>query len=147
MGLLYVLIMLHKPFRVNPTLLVNPHSTLCSAPLSILCSCFVTVIAFISFELLFLQFIFALFVCIMDFLCNILLLGNMRHYSKNSSSTLNSEEEAESSIEKGLWSKVHMHSSKLNDLNQKSLLDSSKDKVLFNNDRMDGITVCSYHVI
>ena len=132
---------------MNPTLLVNPLSTLCSAPLSILCSCFVTVIAFISFELLFLQFIFALFVCIMDFLCNILLLDNMRHYSKNSSSTLNSEEEAESSTEKGLWSKVHMHSSKLNDLNQKSLLDSSKDKVLFNNDRMDGITVCSYHVI
>ena len=139
--------MSHRRFRVNRTLQVNAHSTLFFSLLCILCSCFVTGFAFISFELLFLLFVFAFFVCIMHFLCNILLLGNMRHYSKNSSSTLNSEEEAESSIEKGLWSKVHMHSSKLNDLNQKSLLDSSKDKVLFNNDRMDGIIVCSYHVI
>ena len=40
----------------------------------------------------------------------------------NSSSTSISEEEAESAIEKGLWSKVLLHSKKLNDLNQKTNL-------------------------
>ena len=40
----------------------------------------------------------------------------------NSSSTSISEEEAESAIEKGLWSKVLSYSKKLNDLNQKTNL-------------------------
>ena len=65
---------------------------------------FVTVIVFISFELLFLLFAFVLFVCTMNFLGNILFLGNMRRFRKllsNSSSTSIPEEEAESAKEKG----------------------------------------------
>ena len=85
----------------------------------------------------------------MNFLGNILFLGNMRRFRKllsNSSSTSIPEEEAESAKEKGLWVKIHMHSNKLNNLNQKGNLDSVKHKMLFNNNRMDGITVCSYDV-
>ena len=85
----------------------------------------------------------------MHFLGNVLFLGNMRRFRNflsNLSSTLISEEEAESAIEKGLWLKVHMYSNKLNDLNQKVILDSSKHKMLLNNNGMDGINACSYDV-
>ena len=74
----------------------------------------------------------------------------MRRFKKvfsNSSSTSMPEKEGEIAIEKGLWLKIPMHSNKLNDLNQKGVLDSSKHKMLFNNNNsMHGITVCSYHV-
>ena len=51
----------------------------------------------------------------------------MRRFRKllsKSSSTSISEEEAESAIEKGLRLKVHMHSNKLNNLNQTLILDA-----------------------
>ena len=86
----------------------------------------------------------------MNILGNVLFLGNMRRFRKllsNSSSTSIPEEEAESAIGKGLWLKVAMHSNKLNDLNQKDILDSSTHKMLFNNNnRIDGITIGSYYV-
>ena len=69
---------------------------------------FVTVIAFINFDLLFLLFVFAIFLCTINFVGNVLFLGNMRRFgnlSSNSSSTSASEEEeeeVESAIEKGL---------------------------------------------
>ena len=79
--------------------------TLHSTRLCILCSFFVVVILFFSFELLFVLFVFALFVCTINFLGNVLFLGNMRRFKKflsNSSATSISEEKAESAIEKGL---------------------------------------------
>ena len=87
----------------------------------------------------------------MNFVGNVFFLGNMRRFRKllsNSSSTSIPEKEVESAIEKGLWLKVPTHSNKLNDLNQKGILDSSKYKMLFNNNNngMHGITICSYHV-
>ena len=51
------------------------------------------------------MFLFERFVCTMHFLGNVLFLGNMRRFRNflsNLSSTLISEEEAESAIEKGL---------------------------------------------
>ena len=91
-----------------------------------------------------------LFVCTISFLGNVLFLGNMRRFGKlsssSSSSSASEEEEAESAIEKGLRLIVPMHSNKMNNLNQKNILDSSKHKLLFNNNRRAGITVCSYHV-
>ena len=75
----------------------------------------------------------------------------MRRFGKlSSNSSLSSaseeEEEAENAIEKGLRLIVPMHSNKMNDLNQKAILHSSKHKFPFNNNRRAGITVCSYHV-
>ena len=97
------------------------------------------------------MFIFALFVCTINFVGSVLFLGKMRRFGKlspNSSSTSASEEEeeAESAIEKGFRLIVSMHSKQMNDLNQKDILDSSKHKSLFNNKRRARITVCSYHV-
>ena len=95
------------------------------------------------------MFVFVLFVCTMNFLGNVLFLGNIRFFRKlltHSSSTSIPEEEAESAIENGLRLIVPIHSKKKNDLNQKNILDSSKHKLLFNNNRRAGITVCSYHV-
>ena len=89
----------------------------------------------------------------MNFPGNILFLGNMRRFGKlSSNSSLSSaseeeeEEEAENAIEKGLRLIVPMHSNKMNDLNQKVILGSSKHKFSFNNNRRAGITVCPYHV-
>ena len=67
---------------------------------------FDTVISFINFEL-FLLFVFMLFVCTINFLDNVLFLGNMRRFGKlssnsSSSSASEEEEEAENAIEKGL---------------------------------------------
>ena len=105
---------------------------------------FDTVIWLINFEL-FLLFLFVLFVSSINFLGNVLLLGNMRRFGKlspnSSSSSASEEEEAESGIEKGLRLIVHLCSSTLNDLNQKGILDSSKHKMLFNNNRINEITV------
>ena len=102
------------------TLEVNPRFAFHSTLFCILCSCFVTVIAFIGFELLFLLFVFELFVY---FLGNVLFLGNTRRFSNllsKSSSRSISVEEAESAIGKGWWLKVHMHYNKVNNLNQKT---------------------------
>ena len=66
---------------------------------------FVTVIAFITFELLNLLFVFALFVCTMNFILNVLFVGNMRRFRKllsKSSSTSIPEEKSESGIENSL---------------------------------------------
>ena len=65
---------------------------------------FVTVMSFISFEVLFLLFVFPLFVCTMNFVGNVLFLDNMRRFGKllsNSPTTSISNEEAESAIRKG----------------------------------------------
>ena len=65
---------------------------------------FVTVMSFISFEVLFLLFVFLLFVCTMNFVGNVLFLDNMRRFGKllsNSPTTSISNEEAESGIRKG----------------------------------------------
>ena len=71
-------------------------------------------------------------------------------FSSNSSSSSASEEEeekeAESAIEKGLRLIVPMGSNKMNDLNQKAILGSSKHRFPFNNNRKSGITVCCYIV-
>ena len=85
----------------------------------------------------------------MNFLGNVLFLGNIRPFRKlltHSSSTSILEEEAESAIEKGLRLIVPIHSNKMNDLNLKAILGSSKHKFPFNNNRRAGITVCSYIV-
>ena len=64
------------------------------------------------------MFVFAVFVCTINFVGNVLFLGNMRRFRKlssNSSSTSASEEEeevAESAIEKGLRLIVPMRSKK-----------------------------------
>ena len=63
----------------------------------------------------------------MHFIGKVLFLGNMRRFRKllsKSSLTSISDEEAESATEKGLWLKVFMHSSELNYLNQKLVLDA-----------------------
>ena len=88
----------------------------------------------------------------MTFLGKVLFLANMRRFGKLSSNLSSSspseeeEEEAESAIEKGLRLIVPMRSNKMNDLNQKRILGSSKHKFPFNNNRRAGITVCSHHV-
>ena len=77
-----------------------------------MCFSFDTVISFINFELSFL-FVFVLFVCTINFLGNVLLLGIMPRFGKlssnSSSSSASEEEEAESGIEKGLRLIVPMH--------------------------------------
>ena len=109
---------------------------------------FYTIIWFFNFELSLLV-VFVLFVCSINFLGNVLFLGNMPRFgqhSSNSSSSASEDEEAESAIEKGLRLIVPKHSNKMNDLNQKAILGSSKHKFPYNNNRRAGITVCSYHV-
>ena len=149
MGLIYVLMMSDNHFKVNKHSIGQ--STLCptlySTILSVFLFCYCNSVY--RFELLFLLFVFTLFVSTMNFLGNVLFLGNMRRFQKllsNSSSRTFSEEEAERAKEKGLWVNVHMHSNKLNNLNQRGNLDSAKHKMLFSNNRMDEITVCSYDV-
>ena len=98
------------------------------------------------------MFVFVLFVCSINFLGNALFLGIMPRFGKfssnssSSSSASEEEEEAESAIEKGLRLIVPMGSKKMNDLNQKAILGSSKHRFPFNNNRRPGITVCSYIV-
>ena len=116
-----------------------------------MCFSFDTVISFINFEV-FLLFVFVLFVCSVNFLGNVLLLGIMPRFGKfssnssSSSSSSKEEEEAESAIEKDLRLIVPMGSNKMNDLSQKAILGSSKHRFPFNNNRRAGITVCSYIV-
>ena len=72
------------------------------------------------------MFVFVVFVSTMNFLANVLFLGNIRPFRKlstNSSSTSIPEEEAESAIEKRLRLIVPIRSKKMNDLNQKDILD------------------------
>ena len=110
---------------------------------------FVTVITLTNFEFLFLLFVFAIFVCTMRFLGNVLFLCNMGRFGKfssNSSSASVSKEAGESAQEKSLLLTVHLCSSKLNDLIQKGILDSSKHKMFFNNNKINGITVSSCQV-
>ena len=106
MGLLYIAIMSHNRMKVKKhsigqsTLYTTFDTLLC-----LVCFSFVTVMSFISFEVLFLLFVFPLFVCTISFLGNVLFLGNMRRFGKllsNSSTTSISDEEAESAIKKGL---------------------------------------------
>ena len=113
-----------------------------------MCFPFDTIIWSINFEL-FLLFVFVLFLCTMNFLGNVLYLDNIRPFRKlltHSSSTAIPEEEAESAIEEDFRLIVPMDSKKMNDLNQKNFLHSSKHRMLFNNIRINEITVCSCQV-
>ena len=103
MELLFDLIISHNRLRVNKHSIGQ--STLYITLYYTIYSVFVTVIAFITFELLNLLFVFALFVCTMNFLLNVLFVGNMRRFRKllsKSSSTSIPEEKSESGIEKSL---------------------------------------------
>ena len=105
MGLLYVLIMSDNRFKVNKHSIGQStlYPTLYSTILSVFLFCYCNSVY--RFELLFLLFVFTLFVSTMNFLGNVLFLGNMRRFRNllsNLFSTSLQGEEAETGREKDL---------------------------------------------